>query len=45
LLQFGEFVFELVFIDAFGADTRGYGGADFLANGVLFAESFPVVDS
>lgn len=41
LLEFCEFFVEFVFVDAVGGDAGGDGFADFFADGVLFAETFP----
>jgi len=42
LLEFCEFFVKLVFVDAVVGDTRCNGFVDFFADGVLFAEAFPV---
>jgi hypothetical protein len=42
LLEFCKFFVEFVFVDAVGGDAAGDGFADFFADGVLFAETFPV---
>lgn len=41
LLELGELLVEVVFVDGGCVDARGYGFADFVADGVLFAEVFP----
>jgi hypothetical protein len=42
-LEFCEFFVEFVFVDAARGYARGYGVGDFFADGVLFAEIFPVI--
>jgi hypothetical protein len=42
LLQICELLVEFVFVDAAGADALCYRFADLFADGVLFAEVFPV---
>lgn len=45
LLELGEFLVEVVFVDGRGGDARGDGLGDFVADGVLLAEVFPVMSS
>ena len=45
LLEFCEFFVEFVFVDAVGGDAGCDGFADFFADGVLFAQTFPVCEA